>query len=701
MYGHPRAVDIDQDGDQDFVIGNGVTPADVTNPLRVYLKNGNTYTHAELPAPLQGNSPFPVDWHRDGDVDFVVGNGIGPMRLFLFHNDTYVESAYPAGYTLQTIGPLGAKYPFLTDWDGDGDWDLVLGSTDGRIRLYLNTTLYQGHFVEDSYANNNLETIDVGSESYPTVVDWDGDGNLDLIVGNQAGQVRYYENDGSNNFVQDTSFGPVNVPPSMLNPPSAAPTVLNFDTDGDLDLFVGTDTGQFFSYYNNGSNSFLNVTPGGFLDTNGTGKQFVNLDNDADLDIVSGGGPQLEYYAKHNTLNIYQLQSIGNLGSISIPIGGFMNPYFIDWDFDGDQDFLLGASYIYLFVNDGSNNFLQSFSTTIASCGNICTPVAVDWDFDGDYDILTGNFYGQIQLLINNGSNSFTLDAYTTNNLNTIDVGTYSSPMLIDWDHHGGIDLVIGGGNGKLNLFLNSGNTFTQIAHEDLDDVYVGRKAYPVFADTDGNGLEELYVGNSLGWIYKYNVLRDDDSDAYWTDVDCDDDAATIHPGATEICGDGVDQDCSGVDLGCDSVDNDGDGYAEIGGDCDDTDTTIFVGATDICDDGIDQNCDGADVECAAMDDPIPPDDGSDTVPGDGGDIVPDDGAEMPLPTGATDPDIVDEESGPKAEGSEAASSEAGGGCGCQFGAVQKQQYNPLGGFVVILLLSLLWFRRYKALEKP
>jgi hypothetical protein len=93
---------------------------------------------------------------------------------------------------------------------------------------------------------------------------------------------------------------------------------------------------------------------------------------------------------------------------------------------------------------------------------------------------------------------------------------------------------------------------------------------------------------------------EDGDGDGYAAvDGDCDDGNAAIHPQAEEICGDGIDQNCDGSDASCaDSQDADGDGFTADAGDCDDGNAGIYPGAEDICGDGVDQDCDGADASC-------------------------------------------------------------------------------------------------------
>jgi len=122
----------------------------------------------------------------------------------------------------------------------------------------------------------------------------------------------------------------------------------------------------------------------------------------------------------------------------------------------------------------------------------------------------------------------------------------------------------------------------------------------------------------------------DIDSDTYTRDVDCNDNNVNINPGVTEVCGDGIDNDCSGADLICNGdddgdgiinandlcsgtsagasvnsngcsdaqIDNDSDTYTEVAGDCNDGDAAIKPGATDVCGDGIDQDCAGGDLVC-------------------------------------------------------------------------------------------------------
>ncbi|MFM7200230.1 MAG: putative metal-binding motif-containing protein [Myxococcota bacterium] len=130
---------------------------------------------------------------------------------------------------------------------------------------------------------------------------------------------------------------------------------------------------------------------------------------------------------------------------------------------------------------------------------------------------------------------------------------------------------------------------------DDCDDsdsnTYPGATEFADGQDNDCNGL----IDDKLDSF-------DDDRDGYSElEGDCDDEEETTYPGATETAYDGIDQDCSGLDL----VDQDLDGQAStaVGGlDCHDLDNTSFAGADDIPYDGIDQDCSGEDLKDVDLD---------------------------------------------------------------------------------------------------
>lgn len=95
------------------------------------------------------------------------------------------------------------------------------------------------------------------------------------------------------------------------------------------------------------------------------------------------------------------------------------------------------------------------------------------------------------------------------------------------------------------------------------------------------------------------------------TEADCDDTNMSIYPGAAEVCGDGIDQDCNGSDLACsgNDKDDDGDGYTENQGDCDDTSTSVAPGLYDDPATAADEDCydgpkdKGSEVTCVTASD--------------------------------------------------------------------------------------------------
>ncbi len=109
---------------------------------------------------------------------------------------------------------------------------------------------------------------------------------------------------------------------------------------------------------------------------------------------------------------------------------------------------------------------------------------------------------------------------------------------------------------------------------------------------------EALDLDGNIYCIETVDNSKDADDDGYTAKVDCNDSDAAVHPGATEKCGDKVDNNCNGqVDEGCatgnQGVDSDGDGYKTGPEDCNDNDASVHPGATEKCGDQVDNDCDG------------------------------------------------------------------------------------------------------------
>lgn len=150
--------------------------------------------------------PALVDLNFDGDLDLVVGGkgaylapGTYKSALHLYTN---IGTNTSPVFELTNTDFVGAGFnnlgedlsPTFGDMDGDFDPDLIVGAMTGELFYYENT----GSVVSPSFTyRGGLQSIDVGNHSTPTLGDLDGDGDLDLLVGNEDGTVAYYEHTGS------------------------------------------------------------------------------------------------------------------------------------------------------------------------------------------------------------------------------------------------------------------------------------------------------------------------------------------------------------------------------------------------------------------------------------------------------------------------------------------------------------------------
>jgi hypothetical protein len=136
--------------------------------------------------------------------------------------------------------------PAFADLDGDGDLDLIVGEAAGTVNFFRNTgTPQQPRFVLEA---ENVGGLDAGARSAPTLHDVTGDGIPDLVVGTRQDGVRVYRHTGTAEtviFVDDGAF-----PVAGTVPLLAAPAFADLDGDGDADFLMGGLGGGLFFYRN-------------------------------------------------------------------------------------------------------------------------------------------------------------------------------------------------------------------------------------------------------------------------------------------------------------------------------------------------------------------------------------------------------------------------------------------------------------------
>jgi hypothetical protein len=185
----------------------------------VYLILNNETTNKPVYAePVQmsaGGKPVDVfgmptpnfaDFDSDGDLDLLCGEFVDKFTYFE-NIGTRTEPEYGAGRYLKINGQILAMdlcmiVPVALDWDKDGDVDLVVGQEDGRVALVENSgKIVDGmpQFLPPVFFKQKAEDVKFGALVTPYSFDWDGDGDEDLICGNTAGYIGFIENlDGGN-----------------------------------------------------------------------------------------------------------------------------------------------------------------------------------------------------------------------------------------------------------------------------------------------------------------------------------------------------------------------------------------------------------------------------------------------------------------------------------------------------------------------
>lgn len=335
----------------------------------------------------------------------------------------------------------GAFVNAVADYDGDDDLDLFVGFGGAPNRLYRND---RGSFVD---VGAEAGVADARATRAAGWGDFDADGDSDLLVGFTPGEgsvLRLYRNERGK-FADVTATSGVAVAEGAVRQPSW----IDFDGDGDLDLFVAfRDKADVL--FSNDRGRFTNVAADvGLADTRrSVGAVWFDYDEDGDLDV----------YVAHmdGDANALYQNSGGRFTDVAAAAG-------LEW---------------------GGRTPRLSANGTVRPC-------AADVDNDGRLDLITAN-YGPLGLFLNRGKGRFG-DVSASWGLAL--EGRYDTCALSDFDHDGRLDLyvngtVTGGVSYRDYLFRQAGGRLEDVTPALLRDLHADHGA--LWADFDGDGDEDL-----------------------------------------------------------------------------------------------------------------------------------------------------------------------------------------------------------------
>ena len=396
---------------------------------------------------------------------------------------------------------VGLKaYPYVVDWNGNGKKDLLIGDHDGFIYLYLNEGTDEAPVFG---LPRRVKAVDTGD---PLIVqynpkiglaDFRGIGVRDLVLGNYGGQVAYLPNrarDGRFEFaLGDLTY--LRCLSGTIDVENYAyPEAVDWNDNGFADLLVGQVEGKVLL--------FLNT-------------------------------------CRQDELLFHEGIELQGLDKVMYP-----HPVAIDWNDNGVKDLLLGHrdGTVLIYLNVGTNaapRFVKSGEARKEDgrpieVGFLSHPCVVDWDNDGKKDLLIGNDPGQVSVFRNVGSDAdpvFAEGEMLKDGGGELICGVHPIFVPVDWDGNGSLDLLVGHQEQVLRLFRNEGSRtspafdsfeivqdvivsadeladdetapYWELDGLEFDTEYLGNLA-PCPVDWHNSGRLDLLVGNYTGLIYLF-----------------------------------------------------------------------------------------------------------------------------------------------------------------------------------------------------
>ena len=491
-----KMIDFEGDGDLDVVVGiddwndygwdnafddqgnwtNGPLHGYVyllENEGGTYVNKGKIQASGEATDVYGASSPNFADFDGDGDLDLICGEFLDKLTYFenfgSRSNPSYKKGVFLTNSDGKVKMDLQMIIPVSIDWDQDGNTDLVVGDEDGRVALIRNSgKLKDGVpvFESPAYFRQKADNLKFGALATPVSVDWDQDGDEDLITGNSAGYIAFIENAGggtepvwkepkllkSNGKVLRIQAGENG---SIQGPAEAkwgytTLSVADWDGDGIQDIIFNSIWGKVQWIRNAGT----------------------TLEEPKTIEVSWGNQPIV--YPKWNWW-----KPEGN----ELVTQWRTTPFAIDWNKDGIMDLVMLDHEGYLSFFEGSKN--QS----------------------GTHVVMPGKriFYGESASVYTN--RNITQNAESGElRLNNAEAGGSGRRKIsfVDYDSDGDLDLLVNSVN--VSLFENISQTKGKVIFKDRgtvsDTILAGHTTSPTFVDWNKDGIWEILAGAEDGHFY-------------------------------------------------------------------------------------------------------------------------------------------------------------------------------------------------------
>jgi len=378
----------------------------------------------------------------EGAAQDAAGNGsLAASATQAYNTDVVQLTSQTAESEISVVGK--ARWLEWGDYDGDGDLDLLVGvSESGPVSLFSNDG--DGSFTNVTADALGSVVLKLGGAVW---LDYDGDGDLDIFLAGESTTSQLLQNNGG---VFTNVAATAGVAASVK---AKAVAAVDFDGDGDTDLFVAVEDGTNILYENNGDGTFTDVASAAGVANSGMKNRtatWVDYDGDGDLDLFVG--------VHQGTSRLYENNGDGTFSDVTTASGistgasKLSGAVWGDVNGDGLADlFVAGEESVNkLFVQNEDGTFTESATQAgVAGVASQKGKTAVFADLNGDgYDDLIVAGDAMLAIYQNNGDGTFT----DVTALNTeVTVPTKARDIsVVDYDGDGDLDVLVSSEDGTL-----------------------------------------------------------------------------------------------------------------------------------------------------------------------------------------------------------------------------------------------------------